>query len=92
MQDPSRVMDRLEAAAKNADGPLEERIANSAVWWYKNKGLIPRDNLTKRLDFQEEMITLLFDILVMVTERQNVQGASKLLRPRAVMLHDPIRA
>lgn len=92
MQGVPQLIDRLEQAAKNAHSPLEERVANTVVWWYKNRERIPADNLGKRLEFQGEMITVLLDIIGLMVERQNQSGAPKLLRPRALALHDPIRA
>ena len=48
------------------DTKFIESLKEVAAWWDANKGLIPKDNLQKRLEFQEQMIECLFDLFAYV--------------------------
>lgn len=47
---------------------VEERISEIFRWYEYNRGLIPKENLMKRLDFQQKAIDCLFEVVVLQAE------------------------
>lgn len=71
----------------NASGqrPLEQRLADLSVWFYKNYKHIPKDNLAARCSFLERSIWCLIEIQALMLERQRETAGSKgLWLPRGV--------
>jgi hypothetical protein len=75
--------DLIEGLAHNArmagQHPLEQRLADTAVWFYKNKDRIPRDNLASRQAFLEKGFWCLLEISALLLERLREERASKAL-------------
>jgi len=66
---------------------FEERLAMWAKWYHYNKDRIPRDNIGKRMDFQEKTIDGLLELLALAGRRIQVleQGrVPSLLLPTGV--------
>ncbi len=66
---------RLEEIAARTELPYERRLVDTAVWFHKNKDLIPREALDKRVDFLEKTVDILLEMLAMNLERlQGTEG------------------
>ena len=58
--------------------PLERRLCDTAVWFHRNRGDVPRDNLAKRLDFSEKTLDIFIELVAMLVERlQGLEGHGK---------------
>lgn len=69
-------------------GTLEDKLEDVYKWYLYNKSVIPKENVLKRLKFQEKTIDCLFELVAILTQdMQNVEGARrKLLLPSGVSL------
>tara|TARA_Y100000310_G_C20656784_1_gene802385 strand:- start:1150 stop:1446 length:297 start_codon:yes stop_codon:yes gene_type:complete len=63
------LMAQLEQIQENTQLPLEKRLIQTAIWFHKNKGRIPRENLSKRVDFLELMLDITLEINAMLVQR-----------------------
>lgn len=69
-------------------GILEDKLEDVYKWYIYNRSVIPKENVLKRLKFQEKTIDCLFELVAILTQdMQNVEGARrKLLLPSGVSL------
>lgn len=74
-------------------GLLEDRLEDIYKWYRYNKGVIPEENVGKRLAFQQKTIDCLFELLAVATQDiQNLEGARrKLYLPRDVSVTGDVR-
>lgn len=59
--------------------PLEQRLADTALWFHMNKTRIPPENLKKRADFYETTVWCLLEINALLLERIRETTGSKTL-------------
>jgi hypothetical protein len=59
--------------------PLEQRLADTALWFHMNKTRIPVDNLVKRQEFLEIGFWCLLEINALLLERIRSSTGSKAL-------------
>lgn len=83
---------RFNAEVSNQK-PLEQRLADTAAWFFHNKDLIPPANLQKRCDFYEKTCHLLLEIAALQLERHREATGSKtgLWLPRGLEAHGDVR-
>ena len=73
-----QLINKLEHLNNETRLPLEKRLIETAVWFHRNKDRIPRENLTKRLDFLEKTLDIFLEMTAMLVDRaQLVEGRSK---------------
>ncbi len=66
--------------ARVAQGhPLEQRLADTALWFSYNVGDIPRDNLASRQAFLEKGFWCLLEVSALLLERLREERANKTL-------------
>lgn len=87
----ANLIDALYRIANDAGGrPLEKRMADFAVWYYQNRGRLPRDNLAARQDFTEKSIWILLEIIAIQQDRihelENKGRSKHLFLPNGVTL------
>jgi hypothetical protein len=81
----------------NASGnkPLEQRLADTTVWFYKNKDRIPRDNLAGRQAFLEKAFWIALEINALLLERvhelEGMKPGASLWMPRGVTVNGDVR-
>jgi hypothetical protein len=63
------LIKQLEDVAGRTDLPLERRLVDTAVWFHKNKGRIPAENLGKRVDFMEKTLDIMLELVALSIER-----------------------
>ena len=82
-------------ASVSGNRPLEQRLADTAIWFYKNKGRIPLDNLASKQAFLEKAFWILLEVNALLTERLHELEDSKrskaLWLPRGIKLSDDER-
>jgi hypothetical protein len=77
---PARLVGDLEENAQiSGNGVLERRMADFAVWYYKNVKMLPPDNLKLRLEFQEKSTWILLELNALLLERLREKTGSKYL-------------
>lgn len=77
---PSELIEGLLHNANVAGGhPLEQRLADTALWFHSNIGHIPRDNLASRQAFLEKGFWCMLEISALLLERLRNERASKAL-------------
>lgn len=88
-----RLIEELMHNAQVADKPLEQRLADTAAWFFANKDRIPRDNLASKQAFLEKTVWLLIEICALQAERiHQVEGRSThLWLPRGMNATGDIR-
>lgn len=83
-----KLLDELSQNAEiSGQKPLEQRMADLAVWFYKNADGIPRDNLASRQAFLEKAFWIQLEALALAVERLHEvegKGSSNLFLPRSV--------
>ena len=68
----------LEKIAKKVHLPLEKHLLNTAVWFHKNKGRIPDENLKERVAFLEKSLDIFLDLAALTMQRiQRVEQRPK---------------
>lgn len=74
------LVEGLQHNARVAGGhPLEQRLADTALWFHANIGSIPRDNLASRQAFLEKGFWCMLEISALVLERVREDRANKTL-------------
>lgn len=63
------VEELLHNAQSANNRPLERLLADTAVWFYKNHGHIPRDNVAARIAFQEKALWCMIELNALLCER-----------------------
>lgn len=88
-QSDRRLIEDLQYNATVAGGkPLEQRLADTALWFHSNKDRIPREDLAKRLDFQERALWCLLEINALLLERlRETTGSKTLFLPSSVNMN-----
>ncbi len=84
-----RAVNAIERAG--AKHPLERRLIDMAVWWFKNQPRIPDHDVMKRLAFLEKTLEMFLETQAMIVERlQHAEShpSSSLLIPRLEMNGD----
>lgn len=83
----------LQHNAEMSQELLEQRLADTAAWFFANKGRIPKMDLGKRCDFLEKTCWLLIEINALLTDRvHKVEGKSATLwLPRGVNATGDVR-
>jgi hypothetical protein len=78
---PKRVLiEGLLHNAGMANGhPLEQRMADTALWFSSNVDMIPRDNLASRQAFLEKGFWCMLEISALLLERQREERGNKAL-------------
>ena len=89
------LIKQLEEISTDTLRPLERRLTDTAVWFYKNKDLIPRENLTARVDFLESTISVFLEMVAMSVDRLQVaegrQKSESLWLPQGVEVKGDMR-
>jgi len=93
MSGETRLINELIHNAEVADKILEQRIADTAAWFFANKGRIPLDNLASKQAFLEKAVWLLIEICALQTERiHELEGGKNLLwLPRGMQVKGDVR-
>lgn len=87
-----RLIDELVYNANVSQDILEQRLADTAAWFFSNKDRIPRDNLASRQAFLEKTCWLLIEINALLLERiRKSQGGSHLWLPRGLNAQGDVR-
>ena len=60
---------QLEQRAQNTALPLEKRIQDTAIWWFRNQGRIGRENVQERLRFIEKTLEIFIEIMALSLDR-----------------------
>lgn len=77
---PEDLIEGLQHNARiSGQHPLEQRLADTALWFYANKDQIPRDNLASRQAFLEKGFWCLLEISALLLERNREERLSKTL-------------
>lgn len=82
-----RLINELMHNAKVAEKPLEQRLADTAAWFFHNKDRIPLDNLASKQRFLEKTCWLLIEICALQADRiHKLEGGSGTLwLPRGML-------
>ncbi len=57
---------------------FEKRLTEWAVWFHQNKPRVPKDDIRKRMDFQEKTIDGLIELLAIAAEDiRTLEGRAK---------------
>lgn len=90
-----QIIEELIHNAKVAGKPLERRLADLTVWFYKNKDGISRDNLAARQAFLEKAFWIMLEVNAMLTERvRELEGkrpGAHLWLPKGVTMNGDAR-
>lgn len=76
----AKLVDELYHNANVSGQPLEQRLADLAVWFFSNKDRIPENNLKSRCEFYEKAIWVLIELAALQAERAHelgMQGAKQ---------------
>lgn len=92
----SLVESLLHNANASEDRVLERRLADTALWFHKNMGSIPRDNLASRQAFLEKAFWIMIEIQALLVERNHEleaakRGMSNLWLPRGVKIDGSVK-
>ncbi len=82
----------LHNAAASGNQTLERRLADTAVWFYKNIDHIPLDNLAARQMFLQKSFWILLEIQALLLERLREEKATKLWLPKGVTMAGDARS
>jgi hypothetical protein len=86
----SDLIEGLQHNARVAHGhPLEQRLADTALWFHANKDRIPRDNLASRQAFLEKAFWCLLEVNALLLERlREAQGKNtSLYLPKGIQVN-----
>lgn len=88
-----KLIEELIYNSQVADKPLEQRLADTAAWFFANKDRIPRDNLASKQAFLEKTVWLLIEICALQADRiHQVEGrSSRLWIPRGINATGDVR-
>lgn len=88
-----QLISELIHNAQVSEEILEQRLADTAAWFFANKDRIPRDNLASRQAFLEKTCWLLIEINALLLERvRKVSGREGgLWLPRGINAQGDIR-
>jgi hypothetical protein len=85
-----QLIEELNHNANVSGGkPLEQRLADTALWFHANKDRIPKDNLVKRQEFLEIGFWCLLECNALLLERlRNATGSKHLYLPSGMRMGD----
>lgn len=88
-----RLIEELCYNAEVSEQPLEQRLADTAAWFFNNKDRIPPMDLAKRCDFLTKNVLLLIEICALQADRlHQAEGKSaKLWLPRGLNAHGDVK-
>lgn len=70
-----QAIDELERLAARQGLPLEKRLVETAVWYYRNKPRLAEENVMGRLAFLERMLEIHLETFALVVDRmQKTEG------------------
>ena len=79
------VRELLENASISGQQPLERRLAELTLWYYKNKTRISPDNLPVKVAFIEKAFWIGLEVMALSVERMhNMKGGSRLWIPNGI--------
>lgn len=89
----AKLIEELQFNADSANQPAEQRLADTAAWFFANKDRIPLDNLASKQSFLEKTCWLLIEINALLLERvHKLEGRSDhLWLPRGMNARGDIR-
>ena len=95
-QREEQLLSELEYNARASNQqPLERRLADLTIWYYRNKERIPIDNLASKAAFLEKTIWILLEVCALQTERLHElehRGSAKgLYLPRGLTVEGDVR-
>lgn len=85
MRDRNRLIDELEQNVKRSDRPLERRLADLTVWFFRNLERIPADNVPKRVELLEVAFRVQLEVIALLLERLK-KDKPQLLLPTGVKI------
>ena len=78
MSSPAQLCNELvDNATTSGNRDAERRLADLAVWYYKNAFFIPPENLKARVDFQHKALWTMIEMNALLLERLHEQEGSK---------------
>ncbi len=81
------IEELMHNARTSGSKPLERRMADLSVWFYKNRSRISRDNLAARQEFLEKALWISLEIQALMLERIREMGdKSGLWLPKALLI------
>lgn len=93
MSQNKQLIDELTHNAVVSQDLAEQRLADTAAWFFANKDRIPRDNLASRQAFLEKTCWLLIEINALLLDRlHKAEGKSDTLwLPRGLNAQGDVR-
>ena len=88
MSTPAQLCEDLNHNA-NVSGqqPLERRMADLAIWYYKNAHFMPKENLKARVDFLDKSFWIMLEVNALLLERLHaVEGSKSLFLPSGMKM------
>jgi|SRR5215510_2472634 len=79
----------IEYAHETGGRPLEQRMADLTVWFYRNKTQIDPMNLQKRQQLLEDGFWIMLEVFALLVERQNDNEFAK--RSKALWLPNGLK-
>ena len=74
----NELLNDLEKLAAHNMLPLERRLCDTAIWFHRNKGCVPIEDLGKRLEFAEKTIDIMLELFALTLDRmQRLEGKGK---------------
>lgn len=88
-----QLIDELVYNAETSHLLAEQRLADTAAWFFNNKDRLQKDNFRNRADFMEKTCWLLIEISALLLERVHELegGKSKLWLPRGINARGDVR-
>lgn len=85
---PEYLVEELSKKAAYIGKPLEKRLADLVVWFYRNRHDIPLDNLAAKQKFLETTVWTQFEVIALLIERvhelEHARNGSHLWLPKGV--------
>lgn len=73
-----QLIDALEEISLMTHLPLEQRLVDTALWYYRNRPRIAQENLPKRLEFAEKSLEIIIEMFALTVQRlQRAEGRPK---------------
>lgn len=94
MSQNDKLVAELCHNAQVADKLLEQRLADTAAWFFANKDRIPLDNLASKQKFLEKAVWLLIEISALQAARIHELEGGKgglLWLPRGMQVNGDVR-
>lgn len=90
------VEELIHNARASGQRPLEQRIADLAIWYYKNVKHIPTDNLAAKQAFFEKAFWCMIEVQALLIERNHEleaakRGMSNLWLPKGIDVQGDLR-